>query len=73
MAKEFVIRTYGRSELAQLYNPLICSRSALRKLEQWIDCFPGLRAKLADLGLLPGARCYTPAMVKIIVGALGEP
>lgn len=31
MTKGFVIRTYGRTELAQLYNPLICSRSALEK------------------------------------------
>ncbi len=73
MTKGFVIRTYGRTELAQLYNPLICSRSALRKLDQWIDRYPGLRVALVALGLLPGARCYTPAMVQIIVNALGEP
>lgn len=73
MVKEFVIRTYGRSELAQLYNPLICSRAALRKLDQWINCYPHLRGKLVALGLLPGARCYTPAMVQLIVEALGEP
>ena len=54
----FEIRTYGRTELAQLYCP---------------DLYPGLRAGLSTLGLSPRSRSYTPAQVSLIVGALGEP
>ena len=40
----FEIRTYGRTELAQLYCPDLCPESAYRKLKHWIDLYPGLRA-----------------------------
>ena len=33
----FKIRTYGRTELAQLYCPTMNPRAAFRKLMQWID------------------------------------
>ena len=33
----FKIRTYGRTELAQLYSPGLCPQAAFRKLNQWID------------------------------------
>jgi len=65
----FEIRTYGRTELAQLYCPDLCPESAYRKLKHWID----LRAGLSALGLSPRSRSYTPAQVSLIVGALGEP
>lgn len=69
----FEIRTYGRTELALLYNPGLCPDSAYRKLKQWIDLSPGLRDGLAALGISPRLRTYTPAQVSLIVGALGEP
>ena len=69
----FEIRTYGRTELAQLYNPRLCPDSAYRKLKQWIDLYPGLRENLAASGLSPRSRTYTPAQVTLIVRALGEP
>lgn len=69
----FVIRTYGRTELAQLYCPGLCPEAAYRKLKQWIDLCPGLRIKLSALGSSPRSRSYTPAQVELIVGALGEP
>jgi len=46
----FEIRTYGRTELAQLYCPDLCPESAYRKLKHWIDLYPGLRAGLSALG-----------------------
>ena len=58
----FEIRTYGRTELAQLYCPDLCPESAYRKLKHW-----------SALGLSPRSRSYTPAQVSLIVGALGEP
>ena len=42
----FAIRTYGRTELAQLYCPDLCPESAYRKLKHWIDLYPGLRGFL---------------------------
>ena len=54
---DFRIRSYGRTELAQLYNP----------------CLTPKAVRLAELGKLPGSRSYTPAQVREIVGALGEP
>ena len=38
---EFVCRTYGKSELAQLYCPDIEPKTAVAKLNQWIEGSPG--------------------------------
>lgn len=70
---DFRIRSYGRTELAQLYNPCLTPKAAYRKLVGWIDHYPGLAVRLAELGKLPGSRSYTPAQVREIVEALGEP
>ena len=48
-------------------------KAAYRKLVGWIDHYPGLAVRLAELGKLPGSRSYTPAQVREIVEALGEP
>lgn len=69
----FKIRTYGRTELAQLYCPNMTSRAAFRKLMQWIDLYPQLNQQLAAHGYMPHQRTYTPAQVRLIVDALGEP
>ena len=58
---DFRIRSYGRTELAQLYNPCLTPKAAYRAV------------RLAELGKLPGSRSYTPAQVREIVEALGEP
>ena len=52
---DFRIRSYGRTELAQLYNPCLTPKAAYRKLVGWIDHYPGLAVRLAELGKLP--RC----------------
>ena len=64
----FKIRTFGRTELAQLYCPELCPQAAFRKLNQWIDLYPNLREELLALGLSPKSRTYTPAQVGLIVG-----
>lgn len=69
----FVIRAYGRTELAQIYSPNLCPESAFRKLKHWIDLSPGLRDRLEALGGSSRSRTYTPAQVEQIVAALGEP
>ncbi len=69
----FKIRTYGRTELALMYCPNMCSRAAFRKLMQWIELYPHLTEELEAHGYVPHQRTYTPAQVKLIVEALGEP
>lgn len=69
----FVIRKYGRMELAQLYSPDIQPESAWVKLKQWIDFNPGLANRLRALGYDSHLRSFTPAQVRAIVEALGEP
>ena len=65
----FKIRTYGRTELAQLF----CPQAAFRKLNQWIDFHPTLRSELHALVPSDKVRTYTPAQVQLIYNALGEP
>lgn len=50
----FKIRTYGRTELAQLYCPALCPQAAFRKLNQWIDFHPTLRHELHALVIRTG-------------------
>lgn len=69
----FVIRTYGRTELAQIYCPDLCPEAAYRKLKHWIELYPGLRDGLLALGISSHSRSYTPAQVELIVASLGEP
>ena len=71
--KEFEIRQYGRTELAQLYSPEITPESAWKKLKQWIDHYPGLDERLRTLRYHPRQRIFTPAQVAVIVEAIGEP
>lgn len=70
---KFKCHSYGKSELAQLYSPYTTPKTAVSKLNRWIKHKPGLSALLADSGLIPSAKCYTPAQVRLIVEAIGEP
>lgn len=69
----FIIRAYGRTELAQCYFPLLNPQSAYRKLQSWIDYCPHLRERLKATGLNPRSRVYMPVQVRMIVEAIGEP
>ena len=60
------LRTFGRSELAQLYFPQLHQKSAWRKLHQWLSINPRLR-HLADIT----RRTFTPAEVAQIFSVLG--
>ncbi len=66
------IKSYGKSELALMYSPHICASGARKKLNVWIERSPGLKRSLEENGGLEGC-CYTPAQVKLIFEALGEP
>lgn len=67
------IRTYGKGELAQLYCPNITTAAARKKLMLWINLYPNLMDALHQAGFSDSTRSFTPAQVKLIVEALGEP
>ena len=69
----FRYRSYGKSELASLYLPDILPGSAMREFNEWIAAFPGLMEALCATGLARKSKRYTPAQVRLIAGALGEP
>ena len=65
---EKMIRSFGRSELAQQYFPRLSAMSAWRKFREWLDFNPRLRSLLSLT-----RRTYTPAEVQLIYAELGEP
>lgn len=67
------IRTYGKGELAQLYCPNITTAAARKKLKLWISHYPHLMDGLYAIGYSEASRSFTPAQVRLIVEALGEP
>ena len=71
--EHFIIRAYGRTELAQCYFPTLNPQVAHRKLQSWIDYYPHLRERLQAAGCNPHARVYMPVHVRMIVEAIGEP
>lgn len=71
--ENFTIRSYGKSELAQLYIPDIAPDSAAKSIKRWIEKYPGLKKKLKTAGLRPTDKRYTPLQVRLIVEAFGEP
>lgn len=69
----FIIRAYGRTELAQCYFPHLNPQTAYRKLQSWIDYHPGLRERLSATCANPRSRMFMPVQVRLIVEAIGEP
>ena len=65
---EKIIKTFGRSELAQQYFPTLKAMSAWKNLKSWFSINPRLR-HLADIT----RRTFTPAEVTLIYSELGEP
>ena len=65
---ETTVKTYGRTELAQLYFPAICPRAAWAKLRLYMHDYPRLRKLLGS-----GRRTFLPAEVALIFDTLGQP
>ena len=65
---ETTIRTYGRTELAQLYFPAICPRAAWAKLRLYMSDYPQLRKLLTCK-----RRTFLPIEVSLIFDTLGRP
>ena len=66
--EKFVIRAYGKSELAMLSLPDHSKRTALKLLKSWLLYNPRLRNIAKKKG-----HYYTPIEVKRMVDELGEP
>jgi len=67
------IRSYGKGELAQLYCPNVTAAAARKKLKSWMYYYPHLMENLRSIGYTDVSRSFTPAQVRLIVEALGEP
>ena len=65
---EKTTRSFGRTELAQVYFPRLCPEAAWHKLRSWLMFNPRL-AHLCELR----RRTFTPAEVQLIYAELGEP
>ena len=65
---ETAIKTYGRTELAQLYFPAICPRAAWAKLRLYMSDYPQLNELLQT-----GHRSFVPSEVAFIFDCLGRP
>ena len=70
---ERMTKTYGRTELTQLYCPGLTADAAWRKLKRWISLNRELSARLQELGYSNSQRTFTPKMVEQIIYWLGEP
>ena len=73
LGETFHLRAYGRTELAQAYNPYLSPGAAWQKLSLWIHLYPDLTERLKAIGYSPHQRVFTPRQVAMIVEALGEP
>ena len=73
MEKEFIIKAYGKAELAQIYSPELSPDGAKKRLKRYITLTPGLLAALQSTGYSPTQQMLTPRQVEIIVNAIGEP
>ena len=73
LGETFQLRAYGRTELAQAYNPHLSPGAAWQKLSLWIHLYPDLTEQLKAIGYSPHQRVFTPRQVAMIVEALGEP
>ena len=60
-------------ELAQMYCHTVLPESAWRKFKRWMQLYPGLMQRLTAIGYTDHSSSFTPAQVRLIVEALGEP
>lgn len=70
---KFIVRGYGKGELAMLYMPGICRCGALKQFNRWIDRNTRLTAQLVETGYDGTERIFTPKQVELIVEYIGEP
>ncbi|MDD3507590.1 MAG: DUF4248 domain-containing protein [Parabacteroides sp.] len=67
------IKSYGWSQLAQLYSPELTPAGASRQLRSWVAKHPTLLSLLHQDGWQKGGRRLTPRQVSILFDCLGCP
>ena len=67
------VRSYTKSELAQLYSPGAKYESAIRMLNLYLHRCVGLMDELLRLGYSPNNRRFTRQQVAVVFDYLGEP
>lgn len=70
---KFTFRSYGKSELAQLYSPQSSPETAMKTLGRWISGCRALSDELRAMGYNRRRHTFLPAEVEAIVRHLGEP
>ena len=73
MQSTFKLRSYGYSELAQLYFPHIAKKSASVQLRRWLILNKKLNASLEETGFVAGQKLITPKQIGLVLEFLGEP
>ena len=71
-------KTYGLTSIRRIIflwydKDSTSGRSARKKLMLWINYYPNLMENLRTIGFSNASRSFTPAQVRLIVEALGEP
>ncbi len=66
--EKFVIKTYGKTELAMKYFPNLTPESAMKRFRNWLIINKRLK-KLVSKKI----RYYTPKQVRSIIEEVGEP
>lgn len=70
---EFKIKSYSKMDLARIYNPQLCDRTAQYTFIKWLDKNVKLMQELLNTGYSRTDRFFTPKQVQLIVEYLGEP
>ena len=71
--KQIEIKSYGKAEIAHLYNPTMSYVSALRTLRKWIERNKVLEKALNQSGYIPSQHSFTTKQVELIFNYLGMP
>ena len=62
-----------KGDLAQMYSPLVCRKSALRLLNKYIHHAKGLLPALEATGYSHAAHSFTRKQLELIITFIGEP
>jgi hypothetical protein len=73
MEKQFIIRTYGFNELAQLYFPNVTQHSASRQFSHWIYTNSKLLQTLTEMNWRKRLKTFTPKQVNAIINCFDPP
>ena len=63
----------NKGDLAMMYSPNVCRKSALRLLNSYIHRARGLLPALEEVGYSHSARHFTRRQLELVLEYLGEP